>query len=68
MPGAQPKGYATTVPKEVIQAFLPRETQISPLEALAVLQMTLLYQEDFGGLIIPVCAAASSKAPPRHLI
>ena len=46
MPGAQTKGFATTVPQEVIQAFLPRETQISPLEALAVLQMTLLFQQD----------------------
>ena len=41
---SQPQGAACTVPKPVLQAFQDRETQIAPLEALAVLQATLLFR------------------------
>ena len=40
----RPCGAACTVPKPTLDAFQERETQIAPLEALAVLQASLLYK------------------------
>ena len=44
-PDAQPQGVACTIPKLVLEAFQERETQITPLEALAVLQASVVFAE-----------------------
>ena len=48
-PDAQPQGIACTIPKHVLEAFQERETQITPLEALAVLQASVVFTEQIAG-------------------
>ncbi|CAE7158869.1 DNMT3A [Symbiodinium necroappetens] len=49
VPGSQPAGYAAWVPDEVLTSFQKRETQIAPLEALAVVLASLQCREALAG-------------------
>ncbi|CAE7369278.1 unnamed protein product [Symbiodinium sp. CCMP2592] len=71
-------GFAASVADEILRAFLPRETQIAPLEALAVVQVFLCCPEKFRGRDVilfvdntAVCSAlvrgASTAADIAHL-
>ena len=78
VPGQEVRGFAASVPPVLLRSFVVRETQIAPLEALAVLQATLQCRKLLKGCEVvwfcdnqAVCATlvkGSSPAPDIALI